>query len=123
MHRCFALIKKRSATKIKAEKNDRKLALEAVRRGACEKLGMPMADDSVRSIFRGSSLKLHQHHYGSGHRHRRRGMHRNAQRAMVGIGIYRVNVDYLHHGQKHQQNKTHHGRQRQSTRLCAAFPA
>ena len=82
--------------------NDRKLALEAIRRGAGEKLRMPIAADRERFTYWGSSLKRDQHHHGSGRRHRHRRMHGNAQRAMVGIGIYRVNVGHLHHGQQGQ---------------------
>jgi hypothetical protein len=50
-------------------------------------------------------------------------MHCNAQRAMVGIGIYRVNVGHLHHGQQGQQDKTHYRGSRQGTGPCAAIPA
>jgi hypothetical protein len=84
---------------------------------------MPVTGDCVRFKYRGRTLDLDQHHHGSGHRNGRRRMHRNAQRAMVGIGVYRVDVRHLDYSQQAQQDKTHHGHQRQSTRLCAAFPA
>jgi len=50
-------------------------------------------------------------------------MHRDAQRAMVGIAVERMHVRHLDHRQQRQQDKTHHGHQRQSSLLCAVCPA
>jgi len=50
-------------------------------------------------------------------------MHGNAQRAMVGVRVYRMNVCYLHRSEQSEQNQTHNSCNRQSTSLCAAFPA
>jgi hypothetical protein len=50
-------------------------------------------------------------------------MHRNAQRAMVGVGIYRMNVRHLNNGKKREQNQAHQSRNRQSSKLCAPMPA
>jgi hypothetical protein len=36
-------------------------------------------------------------------------MHDNAKGAMVGIGVERVDVGHLGHGQQCQQNETHEG--------------
>ena len=69
------------------------------------------------------TLDLDQHHFGCRYRDRGCRMHRNAQRAMVGIGIHRMHMRYLHHGQQCEQNQTHDGRNRQRSSLCAAFSA
>jgi hypothetical protein len=44
-------------------------------------------------------------------------VHRNAQRAVVGIAIGRMGVHYLDHGQKREQNQAHDSHQSQSTLL------
>jgi hypothetical protein len=123
MCRCFVLERNEEQSKMQAEANDRKLALEAVWRGACEELGMPVTGDCERFKYRNRTLDLDQHHRGSGHCNGRCRMDRDAQWAMVGGGVHRVDVRHLDYSQKCQQDKTHHGHQLQCTRLCAAFPA
>ena len=44
-------------------------------------------------------------------------VHRDAQRAVVGIASGRMDVHYLGHGQKREQNQAHDGRHSQSTLL------
>jgi hypothetical protein len=68
-------------------------------------------------------LNLHQHDNRGRNRHRNRRMHRNAQRAMVGVGIHRMNVRHLYNGQKCKQNKTHQGRYRQSSKFGVGLRA
>jgi len=102
---------------------DRKLALNAVGRGTCKKLRMPVAGDRMHHKNRRLALNLDQHHDSRGHRYRRRRVHHNTQRTMIGIRIDRVDVRNLRHRQQRQQNQTHNGRHPQSTRLRTAFPA
>jgi hypothetical protein len=82
-----------------------------------------MTGDSVRLKNRGRALDLHQNHGGNRNRHRSRRMHRNAQRAMVGVGFQRVHVRNLDDGQKRKQNQTHESRNRQSSKLATTTPA
>jgi hypothetical protein len=69
----------------------------------------------MRYKNRGRALELHQNNDRRRNRNRRRGMHHNAEWAMVGIRFHRMNVRNLDHGQKRQQDQTHHGSNRQST--------
>ena len=82
-----------------------------------------MTGDCVRLKNRRRPLDLHQHHFGSRNCHRSRRLHRNAQRAMVGVGFQRMDVRNLHYSQKREQNQTYEGRNRQSSKLGAASPA
>jgi hypothetical protein len=50
-------------------------------------------------------------------------MHHDAQRAVVGIGIERVNVGHLGHGQERQQDQAHNGDGRPGSQPGAAIPA
>ena len=52
-----------------------------------------------------------------GHRNRRRRVHGNAELAMIGVGLQRMDVRHLDHGQQRQQGKTHYRDHRQSTQL------
>ena len=83
---------------------------------------MPVPGDGLRFEYRSLAFDLHQDDDGSRHRDRRCSMHHNAQRTMVGIGVYLMHVRHLRHGKQSEQDETHHGDQRQSTTLCAAFP-
>ncbi len=84
---------------------------------------MPVTRNCARFKYRRSTFYLHQHHNGCRHRHRRRSVHHNAKRAMVGIGFQLVHVRHLRDGQERQQNQTHERRNRQSSKPCAALPA
>jgi hypothetical protein len=123
MHRCFALKKRNEAIRKTDGRNNRNLALKVVRRWTREELGKPGARDSFRFENGSRTLNLNQHHHGSRNRNRSRCMHCNAQRAMIGIRVYRMHVRHLHHGKQSKQNQTNNGRHRQSTSLCAAFSA
>ncbi len=98
-------------------------SLAAGGRGAREELGMPVADDSVRLKNRGGDLDLDQDDHGRADRDGRRGVHHNAERAVIGIGVHRMDVSHLDYCEQRQQDKTHHGGNRQSAWLCAAIPA
>ena len=56
----------------------------------------------MRLKDRSRPLDLDQHHHGSRNRRWSGRMHRNAERAMVGVGFQRMNVCNLHDGQKRQ---------------------
>jgi hypothetical protein len=84
---------------------------------------MPVPNGRSRLKYRGGDFDLDENDDRSHNRDRRRRMHRDAQRAMVGIAFERMHVRHLDHGQQRQQDKTQHGDHRQSTWLCAAFPA
>jgi hypothetical protein len=103
MRRCFAL-KRGTMQNGKQIKNDRNLALKAIRRGTCEELGKPGSRNRLRFKRCGGTLNLDQHHHGSRNRNRRRRMHGNAQRAMVGIRVDRMDVRHLRHGEQSEQN-------------------
>ncbi len=84
---------------------------------------MPVPGDRAGLKNRRSALDLDQNYYCGRDRHRRRRMHHDAQRAVVGIGVYLVHVRDLRHGQQCQQSQAHQGDQLQSTWPRAAFPA
>jgi hypothetical protein len=69
----------------------------------------------MRLDYRRSSLDLNQDNNGCGNCNRCRRVHHDAQRAIVGICVERVNVRNLHHGQQRQQDQAHHGDDRQGT--------
>ncbi len=72
---------------------------------------MPGPDDRARFKNRYGSSKLYEDDHRCGHRDRSRCMQHDAQRAMVGIGLQRVNVRYLNDSQKRQQNETQNHRE------------
>jgi len=76
---------------------------------------MPETYDRPRFKNRGHCFDLDQHDHGSRHRNGRGCVHDDAQRAMVGVALDRVEVRHLDDGQQRQQDKTHHGDHRQST--------
>jgi hypothetical protein len=84
---------------------------------------MPVSSGRVRLKNRRSACNMNQHHHRSRNRNGRSGVHHNAEGTMVSGCLYRVNVRHLHHGQERQQKETHNADNRQSAKLCAAFPA
>jgi hypothetical protein len=76
-------------------------------------------NDMLRKDRRGSP-DLDQDDHRNGNRYRRRRLHRNTQRAMVGIVVYWMRMSHLDHGQQRQQNQTHHRDDRQSAWLQTA---
>jgi hypothetical protein len=89
---------RQSAKQIKLERENRKKALAAGGRRACEKLGMPITSDRARLKIRGAGLNLNQDNHSRSNGDRRGGMQQNTKGAMVGIGVYRMHVRNLHHG-------------------------
>ena len=94
-------------------------ALEASGRRACKEGRMPVSGDcaNFKERWRRSSdpdqYNCDQHDH---ERHDR--VHHHAQRAMIGIAVGRMDVCYLDHGQKREQNQAQDSRHSQSTLLC-----
>jgi hypothetical protein len=82
---------------------------------------MTVADNRNRLKDRLGSSNLDQDDYGRHHRNGRRGVHYDAQRAMVGIAFELMRVRHLDHGDQRQQEKAYHGHNRQSAWLWAAI--
>ena len=81
------------------------------------------ADHGARLEDRRGSPDPDHNHYCRGNRNRRCRLHRDAQRAVVGILVDRMHMRYLDHGQQRQQDKTHHGRHSESSGLSTALRA
>jgi hypothetical protein len=81
-------------------------ALTAGGRGSSEELGVPIPDDRARLDNRLGGADSDQDYYSRGNRNRCRGVHRNAQRTMVGIAVQRMYVRHLDHGHHRQQSQT-----------------
>ena len=113
----------RSRENIRKGNKDRRLALKAVWRGSGKELRMPVPRDRMCLKNRGAALNVYQNHDGSCDSHRCCRMHHDAKRAMVAVRVHRMNVRHLHHSQQRQQKQAHDRHYRQSTWLCAAFPA
>jgi hypothetical protein len=60
-------------------------------------------------------LDLHQDHDGRRNRDRRRCMHDDAKRAVVGVGIHLMYVDDLDNGEQCEEDQTYDSNQRQGT--------
>lgn len=75
---------------------------------------MPVSDNSLWLKNRGGGLDLYQQDHRGYDRNRRRRMHGNAERAVVGIAVKRMHVRHLHHGKQRQQDQAHQDGQRQS---------
>jgi len=113
----FALLRRKHVQGwhgVRVQEMFRKDDLAAKRRWARNELGVPVPNHRAHLNHRRRRSGLYQHHHRSHHRDRRRGMHRNAQRAMIGILVLRMHMRHLDHGQQRQQNQTHYGRNRQS---------
>ena len=81
-------------------------ALTAGGRGSSEELGVPIPDDRARLDNRLGGADSDQDYDSRGNRNRHRGVHRNAQRAMVGIAVQSMYVRHLDHGHHRQQSQT-----------------
>jgi hypothetical protein len=86
-------------------------------------LRVPVAADCSRFDDWSACLDLDQDDEGRGDRNRRGSVEQNAERAMVGVSVYRVDVRYLDNSEQCQQDEAHHGDHGQSMLLCAAFSA
>jgi hypothetical protein len=84
------------------EAEDRERALAASRRRTREEFGVPIANDSARLNDGRGVLKADENdNRGDGCR-RSRGMHGDAERAVVGILVKRMQVRDLNDGEKGQ---------------------
>src|ERR1035438_9281017 len=74
----------------------RKDGLAAGWRRTCNELGMPVPNHGLRFKGRGCGLDLYQQDHRGYDCDRRRRVHGNAERAMVGIAVQRMHVRHLH---------------------------
>jgi hypothetical protein len=86
------------------------------RRRTDEERGMPDARHHTNFRRRRGRAHRYQNDNRNGHADRRHGVHHYAQRAMVGIGLMRVNVNNLNERQQKYQEKTHRHSQRRVAR-------
>jgi hypothetical protein len=100
-----------------------KETLNAGGRWACVELGMPVANDRARLGNRRWVPDSDQDDCCRHYRDRRSRVHRDAQRAMVGILVQRVYVRHLDHGQYCQQGQTQKCGCPENAWLPAANPA
>jgi hypothetical protein len=77
--------------------------------GTGEELRMPVTDDRARSEDRGRRFDLDQGDHCSRYCDGRGCMHDNAQRAMVGVALNRMDVRHLDYGQQRKKDKAHDG--------------
>lgn len=82
---------------------------EAHRRGADKQPGLALVQDEDRLGYGRERAKLNQHNDGYGGHGRCHGMHHDAQRAMVGVSIFRVQVSDLGDRKQGQQDKAQSG--------------
>ena len=82
-----------------------------------------MADDGAGFKDRGRGFKLDKHDGCSRDRNRRRRVHDNAQRAVVGIAGIGMQVGYLDDSHQRHHGQTRHGHPRQDALPGVAFPA
>ena len=102
---------------------DRKGALAADGRWASEELGLPIPDDRARLDNRLGGADSDQDYYSRGNRNRRRRVHRDAQRTMVGIAVQSMDMRHLDHGHHRQQSQTQQSGCPESAWLPAASAA
>jgi hypothetical protein len=109
MRSCFIPLRNEAKLEFCAEypKERPELALDGAWRGSREQLRMPIACNRVRLKGGDKALNVYQHNNRCRCRDRRRRMHNDAKRAVVGVRVYLVNVRHLDHGNQHQQEQTH----------------
>jgi hypothetical protein len=63
-------------------------------------------------------MRAHRHKNNDRNRGRNRGsrMQNNAERAVIGVGVERMNVGHLHHGHQSQQDQAQHRHHRRIAR-------
>ena len=83
-------------------------------RRAREELGIPVADGDTHGKDGRGSADLNENNYGGRGCDRRRGVHGDAERAVVCSGFSGVDVRYLNYGQEREQDQTQHSHDRQS---------
>lgn len=99
------LSKKGGSVHVKLVVKIRREALAACGRGTNEKLGFVMTNDGFDLNKRRKNAHLHQYSRNLGCLNRRRRVHRNAKRAMVGSGFIRVDVRHLDNCEQRQQHE------------------
>jgi hypothetical protein len=93
----------------KQSKHDWKIsgALSASGRGTGEELGVPLADDWTCVENGRRETYRNQHDSGCSHHDRSRGVHGNAQLAMVCSGFSLMDVHNLDNGEERQKDEAH----------------
>jgi hypothetical protein len=84
---------------------------------------MPVADNRARLGNRCGTPHSDQDNRSRHHRNRRSRVHRNAQRAMVGVALQWMHVRHLDHGQKRQQGQAQNSGCSESAWLPVVNPA
>ena len=87
----------------------RERASPGKRRRTGKKIGVAVADCLRRFSNRSRTADLHQDNDSRGYRYRRNGMQDNAERAVIGIGFQRVDMNHLDHRYERQQGQAQHG--------------
>lgn len=105
-HRRSQPVKSTGRIQGQTERKIEKDALAAIGRGACVELGVPVADDSARFNDWLGGSDSDQDDRSRHNRNRRRRVHGDAELAVVGIAIERMDVRHLDHGQQRHQGQT-----------------
>jgi hypothetical protein len=82
-----------------------------------------MTEDRARLEDQRRALDPDQNDHGRNWRNRRRRVHGDAQRTMVGVAVGRMDVGHLDQGQQRQQGQTQQSPRPESAWLPAADPA
>jgi hypothetical protein len=105
--------REREGGRIRLDRKERE-ALAACWRRACVEFGIPAADDSAEFGNRPGYADLDEYESGNGCRNRRRGVHGDAQWAVIGGGGIGMEVRDLDDSQQRQQDETQNRYRRQS---------
>ena len=79
-----------------------------------------MSHNGARFDDRRRGTHLNKEDDSGGHRGRRRGMHHDTQRAMIGVAYLGMGVSYLDDRQQRQQDNAHHRCNREASRRITA---
>lgn len=93
------------------------------RRRASEELRVPVSRDRANLKSRRGSFNLNQHNNGGSNRNGSRGVQHDAKRAVIRVGVERVDVRHLRHRNDRDQHQTHEKHGGISARLAAAITA
>ena len=83
---------------------------------------MPRPGDGADLKNRCGSGNLHQNDDSGRDSHRRSSMENNAEGAMIGVAVERVDVSHLHHGEQSQERQAQHQSTRRNAMGRGGFP-
>ena len=92
------------------------------RRGTNKEAELGSPDHHVRLGLGSRSAQAHKHDRNRGNRRGRHGVHRDAQLAVIGVGLVGMQMRNLGHRQHCQQNQAKHRHRRHKAGPGAAFP-